>query len=457
MKILMRGTVNPLTAPNTAKFIIENRTGGNICNMLFTHSVAEALMYSDDVEIDYVNTAKKKLDRYYADYVNDTYDCFVLPLANTFKVQGHEEMVSLADFIKMLKIPCHIIGVGIQRTLTGDKFIDTYPYNDEVKQFVSAVLNKSPLIGVKGEITSDYLSDLGFKPEKDFTVIGCPSMYLYGEKLPKVKALKLNGDSVVAFNSKVEFETRKGYAPVIDFLKSNMAEFKNPVYVAQQIDDIRMLYLDRYKRKRRDNKFYDIDKAVSFVDIHSWIDFFKDVNLSVGSRIHGNIAAVLAGTPALAIPYDRRVYEIADYHNIPIIDYKALDGASLTDIAEKTDFTTVNRGHGERFSHYLDFLHKLGLDTIYDHSYADGTPYDKLIAEQEFCGVIKAYGACGEAEQLERYRDAFPIVKKLQSDESIRGEELSAEIEELKAEIAQLKNPPKKKRGLFKKKNTDEE
>ncbi len=442
MRILMRGATDPLVAMDPAKFIIENHTGGNIGNMIFTHSIAKALLVDDDVQIDYVNIVKQKTDRYYADYVNDTYDCFLIPLANAFKVKGHDEMTKLADFIKMLKIPCAIIGVGLQRTLGSDRFIDIYPHNDEVKALVNAVLEKSPIIGVRGEMTGDYLKDLGYKEEKDFTVIGCPSMYTFGDTLPEVKHIELNKDSVVSFNSKIEFEKLEGYKPFMEFTKKNMAEFPNMIYVQQQIDDVRMIYLDKYKQKLRKNKMYDISKAVSFVDIPSWIDYFKEnVDFSVGSRIHGNVAAILGGVPALTIPFDRRVFELADYHNIPMVDCKTVnENVSLYDLFEKADFNSVHKGHKERFEHYLDFLHKLDLDTVYDHTYEGGiTPYDRITSEQNYYGVIKAYDAADDAERLVRYRSAFPIVKKMQLDETKKVEKLQEQIKNLKAELAEAK------------------
>lgn len=437
MRILMRGAIDPLTAMDPAKFIIENHTGGNIGNMIFTHSIAKALLVDDDTTIDYVNIARQKTDRYYADFVNDNYDMFVIPLANAFKVKGHEEMTKIANFVKMLKIPCAIVGVGIQRTLGDDRFIDIYPHNDEVKYLVSTVLDKSPIIGVRGEMTGDYLSDLGFKAEKDFTVIGCPSMYTFGDTLPEVKKIELNENSVIAFNSKVEFEKLEGYQPFMEFSKRNMEAFPNMIYVQQQIDDVRMIYLDRYKRKLRKNKMYDVTKAVSFVDIPSWIDYFKNnVDFSVGSRIHGNVAAILGGVPAVTIPFDRRVLELADYHNIPLYDYKLLDDkTTVYDIFEKADFNSIHVGHKERFEHYVDFLHKVGLDTIYDHEYAGKTPYDKRIEEENFYGVIKCYDVCDEKEQFKRYRDAFPIVKKMQADESKRADKLATEVKELKFQL----------------------
>ncbi len=438
MKILMRGAIDPLRPMDPAKFIIENHTGGNIGNMIFTHSIAKTLLVDDDTTIDYVNIAREKMDRYYADYVNDTYDYFVIPLANAFKVRGHEEMTKIANFVKMLKIPIGVVGVGIQRKIGPERFSDIYPHCDEAKNFVSAILDKSPIIGVRGETTAEFLTDLGFKAEKDFTVIGCPSMYTYGDTLPEIKPLELSENSRIAFNSKIEFEKLEDYKPFMEFTKKNMELFPNYCYVQQQIDDVRMIFLENYKVKRRKNKMYDINKALSFVDIPSWIEYFKnDVDFSVGSRIHGNVASVLAGTPAVTVPFDRRVLELADYHNIPLIGFDEInENTTLYDIAEKVDFNAVHKGHKERFDHYIDFLHKLNLDTIYDHEYENGViPYDKIVAEEKFNGPILPFEIADKDEQLKRLRASLPIIKAMEVDEAKQIKKLQEENEKLRADL----------------------
>ena len=286
------------------------------------------------------------------------------------------------------------------------------------------------MIGIRGEMTGDYLKDLGFLPEQHYTVIGCPSMYTFGDTLPKVKEISLNSDSVVSFNSKIEFEKNKDYKPFVEFSKRNMLEFPNMVYVQQQIDDIRMIFLDRYKTELREDKMYDISKAISFVDVPSWIDYFKEnVDFSIGSRIHGNVAAVLGGVPAVTIPFDRRVYELADYHNIPIFDSKSInETTTLYDVFNSADFSSVQKGHKKRFEHYIDFIHSIGLDTVYDHKFNNGeTPYEKFTSKQNYNGVIKSYDVCEQSEQLARYRDAFPIVKRIQ--ENYRSKTINLEAE----------------------------
>ncbi len=446
MRILMRGTIDPLTDMNPAKFIIENHTGGNIGNMIFTNSIARTLLVDDDTVIDYLDLRNRKLDDAYAAYVNETYDYFLIPLANAFKSTNYDELMIITDFVKKLKIPCCIIGVGIQRTISKARFSEVYPHCEEAKAMVAAVLEKSPMIGVRGELTGEFLQDLGFLPEKDFTVIGCPSMFTYGDTLPEIKPSLLTKDSVISFNSKVEFEKLDGYRPFVEFAKRNMELFPNMIYVQQQIDDVRMIYLDSIKQDLRGQKNYDVDKAVSFTNIPAWIEYFRDnVDFSFGSRIHGNVAAILAGVPSVAVPFDRRVLELAQYHNIPFIKVKPLSKVqTLYDVFERADFSSVHRGHKERFHHYLDFLHTLGLDTIYDHDYhGEKIPYDKIMDAHRYPGVIKAYNTLSDAEKLERYKDSFQLYREIRK-------ELSTELEKKNADLEAQKKTVKKQAAQVK-------
>ena len=54
-----------------------------------------------------------------------------------------------------------------------------------------------------------------------------------------------------------------------------------------------------------------------FLDPKTWFDHLAQYDFSFGTRIHGNIAALLAGTPAVLLAHDSRTLELADYHQIP--------------------------------------------------------------------------------------------------------------------------------------------
>merc|ERR1712008_335045 len=56
-----------------------------------------------------------------------------------------------------------------------------------------------------------------------------------------------------------------------------------------------------------------------FVDAQTWIHELKQVDFVIGSRIHGTMAAVSAGTASLIIPTDFRTLEMAQAMNLPSV------------------------------------------------------------------------------------------------------------------------------------------
>src|SRR5699024_2279213 len=81
----------------------------------------------------------------------------------------------------------------------------------------------------------------------------------------------------------------------------------------------------------------------------------------------GNIAAILAGTPAVMLAHDSRTLELARYHGIPSL-VRGADGqpGSVQELFSHADFTEFNRGHAERFETLSRFIHDNGFSHIYD-------------------------------------------------------------------------------------------
>src|SRR6185503_5554689 len=74
-----------------------------------------------------------------------------------------------------------VIGVGAQAGIGLDAR-SLAPMADSVRAFVAAVLDRSASIGVRGEFTKSYLLGLGF-PSDAIDIIGCPSLFTYGDSL----------------------------------------------------------------------------------------------------------------------------------------------------------------------------------------------------------------------------------------------------------------------------------
>ena len=116
----------------------------------------------------------------------DQFDRFVVPLANAFRPSYERHLVHLTALIEKLDIPVTVIGVGAPAGIG----LDADPLAgmaDTVRAVVAAVLDRSASVGVRGEFTRSYLVDLGF-PADSIDIIGCPSLFTYGDSLRVHKA-----------------------------------------------------------------------------------------------------------------------------------------------------------------------------------------------------------------------------------------------------------------------------
>lgn len=148
--------------------------GGNIGNLLFINGVAKLLM-TDEATNFTPTMYRADFSSDEIEYINNTFDAFVLPMADAFRDDNINYLDGLTRFINKLSIPCYLIGVGLRASyepeLEKARKCDFY-----VKNFIRAVLNHSAQVGVRGQITADYLKKLGFSEDRDYTVIGCPSV-----------------------------------------------------------------------------------------------------------------------------------------------------------------------------------------------------------------------------------------------------------------------------------------
>jgi hypothetical protein len=117
------------------------------------------------------------------------------------------------------------------------------------------------------------------------------------------------------------------------------------------------------------------------VDPATWISELRSYDFAYGTRIHGNIAALLAGTPSVVLVHDSRTLELSRYFELPhrmLRDVPAdIDPQQLADAA---DYAPMIAGHRERFSRLTAFLDKNSLENTYSHG-DRGAAFDAHLAE----------------------------------------------------------------------------
>lgn len=404
-KILVRAGINPLDPPSEARIVNRNLIGLNVGNLIYANSVYRTLMVSDDTEIICDNYSMNEND---AQWVNDNCSAYIIPLADLFRESGKPERNRIKKLVKKLNIPCIILGVGIRAK--NEKAIENgFPFDDDVKDFVSTILEKSTMVGLRGELTAKYLTQLGFKEDRDFMVIGCPSMYTYGAGLKRPgKPLNITKDSAISVNASV-VATKENLAFVFGLLD----EYKNSVFLPQRQGELLTLYTGRDYEHTCNKPIYPIhitdnlytqNRVKMFLQAKQWIDFLSTRELSIGCRMHGNIAAILAGIPTVIIPHDMRMKELIDYHKLPSLKPGQIkECATLDDVLERVDFDAMFNQHQENFERYRNFLAINGVDNIFaQNDVVKTAPYDLALAKLGGDYEVKSAAFATASELMDR-------------------------------------------------------
>ncbi len=409
-KMLFWGRMTPLDSHPVGEILMKNRINSNMGNLLFYSGVARAVMTGDAaLESFFVEDVDRLLQNLNA--VNAEYDCALIPLANAFRIEYVPALRALTRFVRAVRIPCFVIGVGLQARDEAALRAD-FPFDGDVRDFVSAVLDRSALLGVRGEYTAAYLRRLGFAPERHFAMIGCPSAYLHGPEFPGLQVKTFDEVRSVAVNAGPNLPEGANA-----LLRRGLSEFEEVCFIPQRQRELWMLrygYRFSARTRRQAPDFYPLSRRhplyrqgnmAGFLSARSWINFLKNhADFAFGSRIHGNLAALLAGVPALLISCDLRTRELARYHGVPWVAAEDLDGEStLRALYEAADFDEFGRRYPENFRRFVDFLSANGIPNIYagpDAPAPGDAPFDRALEQVSDAPVLRPGDAVPVGERL---------------------------------------------------------
>lgn len=431
--------MSPFDTFDATEVIAKNGIGGNVGNLVYQYSVIRTLMTEDTIFTpDYYNYSH---DSKRVDEINEKYDAYVIPLADAFREQFVPTLRKYTKLIKQLKIPVYVIGVGLRAPFE-PKLNEGFSFDEDVKAFVSAVLEKSNIIGLRGEITSKYLSRLGFREGVDHTVIGCPSMYTFGREL-NIRETNITKDSIVSVNS-----SKLSQKNVLDFITRSLEDYPNHYFIPQWMKELVLTYVgappleescDNYPVSMSDSLYMN-NRVRFFLNVPTWLDFLKQADLSFGARLHGNITATIAGTPSILIPKDARMRELTEYHGLTHVWWNDItEKTRLPDLVEKADFQSPTKKQGQNFDHFIDFLNKNNIDHIYkDGPTPETVPLDDRLKEVNLEQPVIPISGCSTEEIAKRLESYSSMMKKKNANK------LSAKNKEIKKLQSEIKKKNKK-------------
>ncbi len=334
----------------------------NFGNKLWYQGIISEVSTEENV-ITYYNNS------FTSDYINSNFDIMLYPMANIFSIEFSKGLDPITDFIKRLNIPVYIISCGVQC----DSYDDLNGLVNEIgeisNRFIRAVYHSGGDFALRGYFSAEFFQKLGYN---DLNVVGCPSLFQCGPDLRveknnvSIKKFKVavNGKSEIAlpilkncdsvfYDQDVLFDilyNTKTYLPINSSVKENIRWLKSSgfgFYLTDLIIEDRIRLLS---------------------DMWDWQHSLQNEGFcfSFGTRIHGNIMAILSGVPSLIVNVDSRVKEMAEFYDIPSVDYsdalkQVSNKESLYKLYEKTDYSKFNSKYNEKYNAFNDFLIKKGI------------------------------------------------------------------------------------------------
>ena len=233
----------------------------------------------------------------------------------------------------------------------------------------SAVLDHGPSIGVRGELTRDYLVGLGFR---DVEVIGCPSLFLDGDRLTIRHAVCAPERRRPGWRS----TSRRTSSPDGADRAAPRRALSGPDLHPAGHRHARAAAVGRPRRRRRAGRSAPDPSRPPAVPRGQGPVLPRPAavvrvpgrpRLRVRVAHPRHIAALIAGTPAVVLAHDSRTLELARYFDIPHRLLRDVDPATLdaADLLAEADFGPLVTGHAARYAPVRRLPRSARLDHVF--------------------------------------------------------------------------------------------
>lgn len=333
------------------------QNGGNSGNKLYNTAV-EQYLTKEDIAYSYY-TGEEKTEE-----INEKYDLAIFTTANIFNANPvvTRQLGEFADLIGEFTIPVYILGCGLQCGSYDEIGSLAKAIAEPARRFLTAIYRTGGELALRGYATKELLDQV---MPNTAVVTGCPSFYQRGSGL-KISNEKVSEDQFLpAINGNLKYLKQIGMLPVFEqyggSIYMDQDEFAQILYFHSRNKDDSALELIR-KKTLTGVKLLTQDRVKLFYDVPVWLDYFAKagVSFSCGSRIHGNIAATLAGIPAEVIYRDARTRELAEFFRLPHAQ-NWQENKTLYEVYKEADYTAFNREFAGKFKVFESFMTEHGI------------------------------------------------------------------------------------------------
>ena len=264
----------------------------------------------------------------------------------------------LARLLQQIDLPLVVFGLGANSFGGYDRQLHA-KLPSALRRCLQLMAERSTSLGIRGEFTAGVLAKLGIT---NVSLIGCPSYYEQGPTRT-VQKTGWNPNAGVIANGAFSSER---HPQQLHYMIQDDVFVDRPFFKALlqpgalEAADIAMV---RHPALR--SYFTHAVEALEqgrmslFINFEQWQQFARArFNLAIGGRVHGAIAALNAGIPAIVTNRDSRTHEMCALLGIP--HRPELQGASdLLDLAHlynELDLTAMNARYETLYKNYSGWL-----------------------------------------------------------------------------------------------------
>jgi hypothetical protein len=303
---------------------------------------------------------------------NERCSLVVIPAANW--LWKNFDFGDIADFLEKTQLPVTIIGLGAQ---THDRSMVSAIHPNTMR-LMRLIAERSTSLGVRGFYTAEVLAANGIH---NVEIIGCPSLFTNRCPTVKIDTSGLADPRNLSVNFSRQVIEHSFNPTLMQSIENTVLKYalkRDTLFVAQDEiselglsagEDIDTKVLTRYFSASDPNAVVEFFKSRTryFLDYDTWAAYMRTRALSIGTRFHGNLVALINGVPALMIIHDSRTMELCTVLGIPHFHLNELpstvnDDAILVDKIRSMSFGLFESSYAALYRRFVGFLSRNGLD-----------------------------------------------------------------------------------------------
>src|SRR5699024_819733 len=112
----------------------------------------------------------------------------------------------------------------------------------------------------------------------------------------------------------------------------------------------------------------------------------------------------------------------------------------VRDLCEQFDFHSPERGRGENYDRFVNFLDENGIQHLYRKSPADNAPYDALIAGKKEYSLTPITQLTNGPEVIRRLEKGMEIAQKKVIAQKARLDHVTGEVKDARSKLSKIEN-----------------